>query len=96
MSRTKVARHATQESLVRAALAEATDAQFLKLNDMLAKGWRVLQTDCILHCDSIIWVSLEGKRRAIRPDGTLFFVSPGFKSLPLPREWTPRLRSVAA
>jgi len=94
MSRTKVTRYSA-EALTEAALHVATDAQFVKLAELLAKGWRVTQTDGLQGCDSIIWISSGGNapmRRAVRPDGTLFHVSPGFKSLPYPRTYTPRTR----
>lgn len=80
-----------------AALRDATDAQYVKLLELLSKGWYVIGTDALGGCDSIIWVSSGGNapmRRAIRPDGTLFHVSPGFKSLPYPKTYTPRKRTV--
>ena len=97
MSRRRTTRH-TPESLREAALQEATDAQYVKLLELLAKGWKITQTDCLQGCDSLIWVSSGGNvpmRRCVRPDGTLFHVSPGFKSQPYPRTWTPRQRQVA-
>jgi hypothetical protein len=93
-SRRKVARY-TSAQLQEAALVQATDAQYIKLLELISKGWRITQTDFLHGCDSIIWIRSGGNvpmRRAVRPDGTLFHVSPGFKSLPYPTTYTPRVR----
>lgn len=94
MRRNRTQRY-TPAQLQALALQTATDAQFVKLSELLAKGWHVTQTDCLVGCDSIVWISSGGNvpmRRAVRPDGTLFHVSPGFKSLPYPTTYTPRTR----
>ena len=92
--RRKVARHSPAQ-LQQIALALATDAQYVKLLAMIDNGWSVTQTDYLHGCDPIIWVRTAGNvpmRRAIRQDGSVFHVSPGFKSLPYPTSYTPRMR----
>lgn len=92
--RRKIARY-TPAQLTEVALDQATDAQYVKLLAMIANGWRVTQTDFLQGCDPIIWVRTAGNvpmQRAIRPDGSVFHVSPGFKGLPYPNSYTPRMR----
>lgn len=98
MSRTKVQRYTDLTQLRDAALQVATDAQYVKLMELIAKGWRVTQTDCLVGYDSLIWVSSGGNapaRGCVRPDGSLYRTSPGFKSLPYPKTYTPRTRCTA-
>jgi len=88
---TRVRRYASNDALTEAAFDIATPAQTEKLKELLKTGWwKVTQTDCLMGCDSLIWIRGTTNQKngaCIMPDGRLHRVWKGEK-IPYPKTLT--------